>query len=83
MLAWPHSGFGAHLAPAIHEREALLRVTRSAARNRGAGRAVDGRDGGQRGLGGSAAQARGGGTGTEPTGGHGVSMARGTATGVD
>jgi hypothetical protein len=32
MLAWPHSGFGAHVGPPITEREGLLRVARDAAR---------------------------------------------------
>ena len=34
MLAWPHSGFGAHLGPAIpgDDREGLLRVARDSAR---------------------------------------------------
>lgn len=32
MLAWPHSGFGAYLGPAIHDREGLLRVARYSAR---------------------------------------------------
>ena len=32
MLAWPHSGFGAYLGPAIAERAALLRVARYSAR---------------------------------------------------
>jgi hypothetical protein len=32
MMSWPHSGFGAYLGPAIHDREALLRVARYSAR---------------------------------------------------
>jgi hypothetical protein len=32
MLAWPHSGFGAYVGPAIVDREGLLRVARYAAR---------------------------------------------------
>jgi hypothetical protein len=32
MLAWPHSGFGAYLGPAIADREGVLRVARYSAR---------------------------------------------------
>ena len=32
MLAWPHSGFGAHLGPRSAEREGVLRVARYSAR---------------------------------------------------
>ena len=32
MLAWPHSGFGAYLGPAIAEPEGVLRVARYCAR---------------------------------------------------